>query len=517
MHPAARALLSLLLLAAGGALAVPTQVTAKAPAQVPWGHPGVVEANVSYEGPVCPTSTLVSIPGTLTLEHDRIAEGHIDLSTSALKLLCLAGQSTYSGNYFFTGVDLPFGSYQYTLEYSGGPGFDPSASAPVAFSVVPEYVLQASGGTVKVGLSGHNDWGCSGSNVAVAPPPAASPAGVTFPYGGIQADLGPCAFNCGFLCPPGIPDVPWHDVLLELPAPIQGPASVWIYGPGGGQDTPVWRRVSATVDGARVSFQLSGNKGQALKGYMAVASGAPSTAMQDLWWGGPAQNGWGLSIAQSGEQLFGGLYVYRDDGQPVWAFMPGGTWNADHSAFSGPLYAPSGSWLGDYKPSALQVGPALGTGRLTFGGASAGTFDYTIGSSTGRQALQRFVVGPGEPVTTYSGMWWGGVAENGWGLYLSQSGSTVFAVWYTYDTHGLPVWYVMSDGKFASDANGTSAYGTLYRTVSAPWLGGAYDPARFQPSAAGTLGIQFWGPEIARMTYEVDGVRQVKPIYRFPF
>jgi hypothetical protein len=351
----------------------------------------------------------------------------------------------------------------------------------------------------------------------MAPLPPAPPAGVAFPYGGIQADLSPCGYNCGFLCPPDTPDVPWQDVLLELPAPIQGPVSVWIYGPGGGQAAPGWRRVAASVDGARVGFQLAGNKGQVLQGYMAVAAGAPANALQDMWWGGPAQNGWGLSIAQSGEQLFGGLYVYRDDGKPVWAFMPGGTWNADHTAFSGPLYAPASSWLGDYKPAALQVGSPLGTGRLTFDGASTTTFDYTIGSSTGRQALQRFAASPTGGAGTYSGMWWGGVGENGWGLYLSQSGTTVFAVWYTYDTHGLPVWYVMSDGKLYSDASGTTASGTLYRTTSAPWLGGTYDPARFQPTQAGTLAIRFWGPEIARMTYDVDGVQQAKPIYRFPF
>jgi hypothetical protein len=38
--------------------------------------------------------------------------------------------------------------------------------------------------------------------------------------------------------------------------------------------------------------------------------------------------------------LFNVFYVYDSAGKPQWVVMPGGTWNAAFSAFTGPLYIP---------------------------------------------------------------------------------------------------------------------------------------------------------------------------------
>ncbi|HEX4330637.1 MAG TPA: hypothetical protein VH040_00740, partial [Usitatibacter sp.] len=70
----------------------------------------------------------------------------------------------------------------------------------------------------------------------------------------------------------------------------------------------------------------------------------PAVGMQDLWWAGAAENGWGMSLVQhpSGV-LFSVIYAYDAAGAPTWYVMPGGTWNSDRTAISGPLFSPRGA------------------------------------------------------------------------------------------------------------------------------------------------------------------------------
>ena len=44
----------------------------------------------------------------------------------------------------------------------------------------------------------------------------------------------------------------------------------------------------------------------------------------------------------------------------------------------------------------------------------------------------------------HQGLWWS-PEEPGWGLGLAQQGETAFAVWFTYDAEGRPMWALMPD------------------------------------------------------------------------
>ena len=60
----------------------------------------------------------------------------------------------------------------------------------------------------------------------------------------------------------------------------------------------------------------------------------------DIWWNAN-ESGWGLTLAQHGNNVFGVWYTYGTDGKPLFVVMPGVTFTAPN-AFSGTLYTTTG-------------------------------------------------------------------------------------------------------------------------------------------------------------------------------
>jgi photosystem II stability/assembly factor-like uncharacterized protein len=246
-----------------------------------------------------------------------------------------------------------------------------------------------------------------------------------------------------------------------------------------------------------------------------VASGGPAN-YQDLWWAGSAENGWGMSLTQHGSQIFGAFYIYDPQGAPIWMVMPGGSWNAGFTSFSGALYMPTGSWFGAYDASRLVAGASVGNATITFTSASTATLAYTINGTSGTKSIQRQLFGPPDstPVATYGDLWWGGQSQNGWGVAISQQYRTLFSVWYTYDQAGRSIWYVMPAGTWTA-TNTFSA--TAYRTSGSAWLGVPYNPSALTATAVGNVNFTFTDRDNGVMSYTIDGVTQSKPIARQPF
>ena len=237
---------------------------------------------------------------------------------------------------------------------------------------------------------------------------------------------------------------------------------------------------------------------------------------QDLWWSGLAENGWGMSLTQHGSMIFGAFYVYDAQGQPLWVVMPGGSWNAGLTAFTGSLYIPSGPWFGAYDASLHSVGSPVGSATITFASANSATLAYTINGVSGQKNISRMLYGPPDstPVATYGDMWWGGSSQNGWGIAISQQYRTLFSVWYTYDASGRPVWFVIPGGTWTATNTFT---GTAYRTTGSPWIGVPYNPSSLQQVPVGTVTLTFHDRDNATMSYTVEGVTQSKAITRLPF
>jgi hypothetical protein len=237
------------------------------------------------------------------------------------------------------------------------------------------------------------------------------------------------------------------------------------------------------------------------------------TNVQDMWWS-PYQNGWGMSLVAHGDAVFATLYIYDASGKPAWLVMPTGTWDTTHTIYTGSVYTPSGSPFFTYDASRLKVGAAAGTVTLTFQDYNDAIIDYVIGGVSGRKFVMRemFADGPGM-FEDRSDLWWGGMAQNGWGITIRQQASTLFSVWYTYDANGAATWYVMPGGAW-TDA---STYeGRLYRTTGSPWVGGDYDATKLQVFDAGPYRIRFTG-DTATLDYTADGHTGSMALAREPF
>jgi predicted extracellular nuclease len=235
----------------------------------------------------------------------------------------------------------------------------------------------------------------------------------------------------------------------------------------------------------------------------------------DIWWAGPAESGWGMTIAQKGTQQFNAFYVYDAAGKPVWYVMGNGVWNQDYTKFTGSIYQPTGSLFSNYDARLWQIGASLGTATITFTDANNAVFDYTLSGVTAKKNITRFIYGTPDaaPKITVKDIWWAGEAENGWGVTIAQQDRSLFAAWYTYGTDGKATWFVMSGGTWA----GTIYTGTLYTTTSSPWLGVPYNATQFRTQPVGTISFDFRDQDNAKMTYTVNGVTQTKSISRFAF
>ncbi len=246
------------------------------------------------------------------------------------------------------------------------------------------------------------------------------------------------------------------------------------------------------------------------------AAPVAESPLQDMWWSGPGENGWGMSVVQHGDRLFAAIYTYDAAGAPTWYVMPGGTWNGARTAFTGALYSPRGSPYSAYDAAKLRPGEPVGTATITFNAANDASLDFTIDGVGGRKAITRQFFGP--PVTTPAplkagDMWWGGASQNGWGLALLQQYRTLFGVWFTYDANGAPTWFVLPSGSWA-DAN--TWQGRIYRATGSPWLGQTYDASRLASTDVGGFSLRF-DAGAATLTYTIDGKPGTMALVRQPF
>ncbi|HEY2629990.1 MAG TPA: hypothetical protein VGI57_12735, partial [Usitatibacter sp.] len=250
---------------------------------------------------------------------------------------------------------------------------------------------------------------------------------------------------------------------------------------------------------------------------------AIASPVQDMWWGGPAANGWGVSIIEHRDTLFAVIYAYDDQTDSSrWYVVPGGTWDDSHTRYTGPIYMPHGAPFRSYDASRLQVGDSLGTATFMFVDANNVTLDVEMRgnlakSQYGRTALTRQQFGSGASTLTNLGdMWWGGSSQNGWGISVLQQAGALFAVWFTYGDDGLPTWYVMPTGTWTAP---DTYEGRLYVTRnSSDWMWPAsYVPERLKVNDAGPFRLRFKPDGSASFDYTVGNTSGSLALSRQPF
>lgn len=260
-------------------------------------------------------------------------------------------------------------------------------------------------------------------------------------------------------------------------------------------------------------------------GKVAFANFVRNSAVTDysgIWWGGAAENGWGVSIthrAGSGQQ-FVALYVYDQSGEPVWLTMPGGVWSENFSVIRGQVFRPSGAPLDRYTRDAFVAGASVGEVTLRFVSNDRIEMSYRIDGVAGEKQLQRLSFGAANATSPINvgDLWWAGEVENGWGVSIADQGAQLFAVWYSFDQRGRPTWFAMSGGT----RNGDEFQGAMFRSKSAAWLGTQYDASKFQPTQIGTMKFTIRNAASIEFTTQITtgefaGLNQTKTLARLPF
>lgn len=495
----------------------------------PYGERPVVRGWIRIPDLPCPPAPADHPAGEVSIRIDGVHAYFVPLASTST---CAGVQTEVA---FTIDKDLiPIGSQSVSAEYTRGGRYLPSVSAPVTVNVTPQFSGAASStsGVLQVGITGDTGnaaerWDCRTSAAAIfadSGVPAPAPVTIEFPLGFFNYQLDSCARVSASMAPP--PLALRQRLHLKAPSALPAGATVWTYGPRQAGEFPEWHELRAKFEGAYVEIIVEdGAAGDhtvpgdgMIRGFLAIAVPRTNRLQFDvagLWWAGPQENGWGMSIARERDTLFNTFFVYDDAGRGQWMVMPGGTWNAAYTVYTGNLYTPTGTWLGNYDASRLHVGDPVGTATLTFTASDAATLSYTVRGASGTKTLQKQAFGglPAIP-EKLAGLWWGGPAQSGWGLSIHQQGGTLFNVWYTYDVAGAAVWYVMPGGSWIRPRLYS---GPIYRTRGSPWAGRAYDPSRLVVEPAGTMTIAFDNESNAYMTYVIDGVEQTRSITRQRF
>lgn len=111
----------------------------------------------------------------------------------------------------------------------------------------------------------------------------------------------------------------------------------------------------ASYGSANFTYTLAGVTQTKAISRQPFGSGSPrwGTDVTDIWYN-PAESGWGLTLAQHGNNVFGVWFTYDTDGQPLWAVMPGVTFSSD-TAFTGKLYTTTGPYFASQPFNSSQV------------------------------------------------------------------------------------------------------------------------------------------------------------------
>jgi hypothetical protein len=159
----------------------------------------------------------------------------------------------------------------------------------------------------------------------------------------------------------------------------------------------------------------------------------------------------------------------------------------------------------------LQAAPRIGSTFVGWSEGCTGTAECRVSSSQAKTVTAKFE--RNGPLRDYSGMWWVGPSENGWGIAVNQRAESgqQFNKLYVYDDRGQPVWYSMPGGLWSE--NFAVYRGPLYRPRSASL--DRYDATQLQLGASvGEVTLRYLNADRAELSYSINGISDTKSIIR---
>lgn len=221
-------------------------------------------------------------------------------------------------------------------------------------------------------------------------------------------------------------------------------------------------------DGSQVAFLssaslLTGGTGTSV---LARENPAAPTKKSATWWL-PAESGWGLTVFDQGSVLTPTWFTYDSDGEPTW-FLVAGAFPQPDGSFTGEVYRFKGTPLAQINGEAATSVALAGTSRLNYIGEDVLNFQYTVDGFNQTKVLRRFPFGQRSfscnaspeisraSADNYTDLWSGATPNAGWGLTLFHIDDLLVAIWYTYDTDGEAVFFVINanrqpDGTFSGE------------------------------------------------------------------
>jgi hypothetical protein len=487
-----------------------------------YGEVGNVIATLTYRGDACPAAGLPPpMKGTLELFVDNVRVQSGLTFYSAFYRSCRDGIYTAGKDLslWFLGI----GPHTIRLSYTGEPGIEAAQSDPVEVTVRPGYTgtVPGMGGSIGLGISSLKEPGfglnCSAPHLQRAidfsSTPGAPPPSADFRYGFVNFSVG-CTYECGFLCPQLPPIRVEQRMQLEYPEPLPPGSTIWAYTPSADNPNPSWKPLPTSIDGRLATVTVQGGfiggapiVDNLLRGSLGLAVPAGTDFaynVQDMWWGGPGEDGWGATIAQVRNRITMNLLVYDSEGRPAWYLLRDSTWDPARQQFAGALY----------RPDARRMGPPVGSTTLSFSDPDHGTLTYEVNGQRGTKAIERLAFGPSTAqVDPHAGFWELTAAGTG-AMSINKRGEALFISWLEFPGGGPGRWLVAPEGRWTS-ANTFEA--ALFSTSSSAWAGTDYDASELRLRAVGTLSLTYTGADQGEISYTIDGVTFTSPVRRSLF
>lgn len=149
------------------------------------------------------------------------------------------------------------------------------------------------------------------------------------------------------------------------------------------------------VPAGRATFTYTINGVTQTKTISRLSFGSANAAwprdMTDIYWNA-AESGWGFSLSQHGDNMFGVFYHYRADGQPEFVTMSGGKFITP-AYFEGDLHTATGPYFGNatFDPARVTAIP-VGKLSITYCDTTL-ELKYTINGVAQSKTLTRLLFG----------------------------------------------------------------------------------------------------------------------------
>jgi alpha-tubulin suppressor-like RCC1 family protein/Tol biopolymer transport system component len=239
------------------------------------------------------------------------------------------------------------------------------------------------------------------------------------------------------------------------------------------------------------------------------------------WWLA-SESGWGITVFDQGSVLAPTWFTYDADGEPTW-FIAAGAFEQPDGSYRGDLFRFTGTPFAQIDGPAAQTVTPVGALTLRYSGEDELAFDYSVDGISQSKTLRRFPFGARTfacststtqsraDAANYTDLWTGAGTDAGWGLTLFHVDDLLVAIWYTYDTDGEAVFFLLTttrqpDGSFS---------GEVFRQQDGTPFS-AIDEAAPSPGAdiIGSASLRFIDGETADFRYQIGAVDQTQRIIR---